>query len=425
MKSNITVLGYLMETTPLKWEIKKCFDIYRCMDESLSASDISSKVQEDLDILAWSQPQQATYIALLKSTLNTFEKLYNGENTVATNKIADQWKSHSKVTINQLGNQSGPSSSVRRKSTDSFELGEVAMKKTEKKYHLTPQMKSLTSTQKPHISTENCNQLSTLYSIKISEENMPDTPADLIEGYEQNKENQASNASLHKRPIAFDFLKSAIDQPIENIRQYLWTHGYEDDIPKDDKKFIDLIRLVLTDFWSISVKPEYPSTTNERTPFVESIVPIFKYLSAIINSVAFVWGEKGLSICMPQHVKLMDGIGTTLLDDINRILIEYSGQVDGSHTEEDTLKLLEYTSVCLQEEKSRYQQASHITFTKKRTFGIQVVGHKITLLSTFVINDGRCACLWERSALIPSRWNQRKYWVQAFEFIARLMVSID
>ncbi|CAO3691855.1 unnamed protein product [Rhizopus stolonifer] len=62
----------------------------------------------------------------------------------------------------------------------------------------------------------------------------------------------------------------------------------------------------------------------------------------------------------------MDGIDTTLLDNINRILIESFGQVDGSPTEEDTLNLLEYTSVCLQEGKSRYQQASHITFAKGR-----------------------------------------------------------
>ncbi|KAG0190433.1 alpha mannosidase-like protein [Apophysomyces sp. BC1034] len=263
----------------------------------------------------------------------------------------------------------------------------VAMEKGKKKYCFIPQMKPSTSTQKPRITSDDCNQLNPLYTIKISEENTPDTPADLIEGYERNKDNQASNASLRKRPAAFNFFKNAIDQPIDNLRQYLWTHGYENDIPEDDKQFIDLIRLVLTDFWAIAVKPEYPSTTNERAPFVESIIPLFKYLSAIMRSVAFVWCEKGLSICMPQYGKLMDGIGTTLFDNIDRVLIESSGQVGDLHTEEDTLKLLEYTSVFLQEEKGRYQQASHTMIAKRRLFGIQVVGHKVTLLSSFVIRQ--------------------------------------
>ncbi|KAI9320008.1 hypothetical protein BX666DRAFT_1852782, partial [Dichotomocladium elegans] len=166
---------------------------------------------------------------------------------------------------------------------------EVAMEKAKKKYCFTQQMKPSTSTQKPRIITDDYNQLKQLYTIKISEENLPDTPASLVEEYERNKNDQASNGSLRKRPAAFEFLKAAISQPIDDLRQYLWTHGYEKDIPDADAKLIDLMRLVLTDFWAIAMKPEYPSPTNERTPFAESIIPIFKYLSAIMSSVAFVW----------------------------------------------------------------------------------------------------------------------------------------
>ncbi|KAI9320011.1 hypothetical protein BX666DRAFT_1875906 [Dichotomocladium elegans] len=175
----------------------------------------------------------------------------------------------------------------------------------------------------------------------------------------------------------FQFQTSSISQPIDDLRQYLWTHGYEKDIPDADAKLIDLMRLVLTDFWAIAMKPEHPSVTNGRTPFVESNIPLFKYLSAIMSSVAFVWCEKGLSICMPQYSKSMDGFGTTVSDNVDHILIESSSQVDGLHTEEDTLKLVEYTSVCLQEEKRRYQQASHTTFVKRRLFWIQAVYQEI------------------------------------------------
>ncbi|KAI9005439.1 hypothetical protein CLU79DRAFT_713153, partial [Phycomyces nitens] len=82
---------------------------------------------------------------------------------------------------------------------------------------------------------------------------------------------------------------------------------------------------------------------------------------------------------------------------------------DDFYTEEDTLKLLECTSVCLQDKnKSWHQQAAHITFVKKRLFGIQLIDHKITMLSTFIIHDCCWTCLWERSVLIPNRWNQPK-----------------
>ncbi|KAG1046843.1 hypothetical protein G6F43_010686 [Rhizopus delemar] len=137
--------------------------------------------------------------------------------------------------------------------------------------------------------------------------------------------------------------------------------------------------MVLTDFWATAEKPEYPTSTNVRTPFVESVIPLFKYLSTTMGSVTFVWCEKGLSIRMSQYAKLMDGIGTTLFDKTDHILIESSGQIDGLHAEEDTLKLMEHMSACLHEEKDRYQQVFHVTSVKRRLFGIQVVGHKDVL----------------------------------------------
>ncbi|KAG0786289.1 hypothetical protein G6F57_011269 [Rhizopus arrhizus] len=89
----------------------------------------------------------------------------------------------------------------------------------------------------------------------------------------------------------------------------------------------------------------------------------------------------------------MDGIGTILFDKTDRILIESFGQVDGFYTEEDILKFLESITVCLTEKKGQYQQAFHIPFAKRCLFGIQVDGHKVTLLSSFVIHESRWPCL--------------------------------
>ncbi|KAI7882029.1 hypothetical protein K492DRAFT_145428, partial [Lichtheimia hyalospora FSU 10163] len=60
---------------------------------------------------------------------------------------------------------------------------------------------------------------------------------------------------------------------------------------------------------------------------------------------------------------------------------------DSLHTDENTLKLLEYTSLWLHEEKAAYQQASYSTFFKGRLSAIHCVGYKLALLGTFIGDD--------------------------------------
>ncbi|KAF7732074.1 hypothetical protein EC973_006329 [Apophysomyces ossiformis] len=141
---------------------------------------------------------------------------------------------------------------------------------------------------------------------------------------------------------------------------------------------MQLIRLVLTDFYANCNKPTYLTATYERTLYTESVIPLFKRLSAVTKLTSFA-------------CKLTDGIGVSTLNEIESALIESSGvdakygQSDGKETEEDTLKLIEYTSLCIQAEKGQYQQASYHTFGRRRVFGLQYVGNKSTLLSTRIL----------------------------------------
>lgn len=149
-------------------------------------------------------------------------------------------------------------------------------------------MKPSTSTHKSRVSEEDIDQLTPLYAIKISESSAP-VPSEMVDEYETNKEQQAANYSLSKRPQAYQFLKCALEQPLDDLRRYLWTNGYDEECSDEDKIAKELIRLILTDYTANCMKPVYPTPTNERTPYVESIVPIFKYLSAVMGTVAFVW----------------------------------------------------------------------------------------------------------------------------------------
>ena len=148
------------------------------------------------------------------------------------------------------------------------------------------------STHKSRVSDEDRIILAPLYCIKINDKHLPDTPKAVVDAYEMNLEEQSANVSLMKRPRAFNFLKQALNQPLEEMRRFLWSdYGKPDELHSlddADTQLVELIRLVLTDFSANCIKPDYPTKTNERTPFVESIVPIFKYMSSVQQSISFV-----------------------------------------------------------------------------------------------------------------------------------------
>ncbi|KAI9492651.1 hypothetical protein BDB00DRAFT_738006, partial [Zychaea mexicana] len=85
---------------------------------------------------------------------------------------------------------------------------------------------------------------------------------------------------------------------------------------------------------------------------------------------------------------VMDGIGFNSAK-LERILVECSGYIDGTHTEEDTLKLMECSHHCLNVEMKKRQSASWNTFNKRRVLSVQCVGDKITLLSTSLLPSGK------------------------------------
>ncbi|KAG0161899.1 hypothetical protein DFQ28_004192, partial [Apophysomyces sp. BC1034] len=207
--------------------------------------------------------------------------------------------------------------SNKRKQPNANDKDPMSVKKGKKTYTSTPQPTPSVSTHKSRVSDEDRATLAPLYCIKINDKHLPDTPKAVVDVYEKNLEDQSANMSLTKRPRAFDFLKQALNQPLAELRRFLWSdygktdklHGLDD----DDSKLIELIRLVLTDFTANCIKPDYPTKTIERTPFVESIVPIFKYLSSVQHSISFVWCEKGFVI--PKTTKLMDGIASAVISE--------------------------------------------------------------------------------------------------------------
>ncbi|EIE90180.1 hypothetical protein RO3G_14891 [Rhizopus delemar RA 99-880] len=220
----------------------------------------------------------------MASTMNEIPS--TGHSSGPTAIQANTWNSG-----NVVFNQGSCSNKYKQHNAD--DKDPVSVKKGKKSYIFTPQPTPSVSTHKSRVSDEGRATLVSLYCIKINDKHLPDTPKAVVDAYEKNIKDQLSNMSLMKRPRAFNFLKQALNQPLAGLRRFLWSdygktgelHGLDD----DDNKLIELIRLVLTDFTANCIKPDYPTKTNERTPFVESIVPIFKYLSFVQHSISFVW----------------------------------------------------------------------------------------------------------------------------------------
>lgn len=166
------------------------------------------------------------------------------------------------------------------------------------------------------------------------------------------------------------FLLIALDRSLDNLLDFVWTYHCDGNTPMDDKKIIDMAKYILTDFHANCTKPMPLVATNERTSFCEYILPMFKYFSASTGLLSFIWCEKASQSCKQVGIyhpgigsKLFDGLGTSVKDKVERLLIECSGQQDTPHNQEDFLKLLECTSACLQLDMMKYRNASSKTFT--------------------------------------------------------------
>lgn len=89
----------------------------------------------------------------------------------------------------------------------------------------------------------------------------------------------------------------------------------------------------MSDYHANCEKPAYYTDTNAFTPYYEYIIPLFKYFSAVYKNTSFMWCEKGLiankqlAICLSdEQKKMMNGIGYSLKDKTERLMIECSGR---------------------------------------------------------------------------------------------------
>lgn len=109
--------------------------------------------------------------------------------------------------------------------------------------------------------------------------------------YARNMDESFSNKYINNHPTAKNFLNCALNQEMDDLLPWMAQHGFDSTISEDSKAIL-MIRLTLTDFYANCLKPSPANSLNERTPFVEYVVPIFKYYSAVYKSLTFQWYDK-------------------------------------------------------------------------------------------------------------------------------------
>ncbi|OZJ04144.1 hypothetical protein BZG36_02843 [Bifiguratus adelaidae] len=148
-----------------------------------------------------------------------------------------------------------------------------------------------TSPYKAKWSQADLDRLKGRLHLKTSQSKTPGPPKSIIETFREQRLAQHSLKSLSSHPQSLALLREVLACPIAELLLKLWTAQAESinwDI--QDRNFCKLLCLILTDFWGMC-DHNTRVRDDERTPWVERTIPLFKYLGCSTKLVRFNWCE--------------------------------------------------------------------------------------------------------------------------------------
>lgn len=102
-------------------------------------------------------------------------------------------------------------------------------------------------------------------------------------------EEQRVLCCLKNRATLFDLLGFCLDGTLNDLLNRVDDIEAKIGNNNDERQDIRLLRYILSDYHANCSKPSYILIPNERTPFAEYIIPIFKYFSASTKLLSFIW----------------------------------------------------------------------------------------------------------------------------------------
>lgn len=125
-----------------------------------------------------------------------------------------------------------------------------------------------------------------------------------------------------------------------------------------------------------------------------------------------------------ESVRYVDGLGEA--NHGEEIVLEASSGAlneDVSHSNGDTLKLIQSATEILKAELLNNLDCSYTTFLRRKILILQTVTNKLTLSSVSLLDETRYKVIELRSGNFPVKWEDRYDWMKIFELLSTVMVS--
>ncbi|KAI8887114.1 hypothetical protein K501DRAFT_176185, partial [Backusella circina FSU 941] len=166
----------------------------------------------------------------------------------------------------------------------------ILVKKPRKSFSFTSPLDGhLLTINKPRVTKNDASQLKDAFEVIIS--NTPSTPTSniIIDEYNENIKDQHANKCLESLPKVKSLLNQVTNGEYSNILEAVDTYKCDQNHSEGEIKGVRLIKYIMNDYHANCEKPGFYTNLNERTPYCEYVIPVFKYFSAVFKSLSFMW----------------------------------------------------------------------------------------------------------------------------------------
>ncbi|KAI9252563.1 hypothetical protein EDC94DRAFT_588206 [Helicostylum pulchrum] len=166
-------------------------------------------------------------------------------------------------------------------------------------------------------------------------------------------------------------------------------------------------------YWKNYVKQVVGVKLNDRTPFVEHVVPLYCCSSTSAPYIKY----SGLSMINQEEEYFLNGVGYSVEASDEILLVESSVDDGEYHSKENTMKLLECSIRSFISKAAKMKFSSIETFKKRSSFTCLYCKDKLTMVSTFLADKERWGFVFVREANTPRSRESRYDWLQVFELV--------
>lgn len=155
-----------------------------------------------------------------------------------------------------------------------------------KEYRVQTPAKNLNSPHKPRLAVDDQLFLQKYFDLSFSSSTLKASP-ETEKLFMDNVRAGEENLSLNSIPNAMEFCIEVAKIGFDNYVEWLW--GYRPETEDEESvNFIKMIKYVLTDF-HLNCMSTFKAINDERTPFVECIIPALKAFAKVLGDVEFIW----------------------------------------------------------------------------------------------------------------------------------------